>query len=122
MTRPIKFRVWLESLKSYHEHLGDTDFMIAPNGELHLINADGGEKYTGDYTIEQFTGLHDKNGKEIYEGDVITFNDSRLTNIVEYREGQYMAKQSGTFGSYIGLGYCDWKKNVVIIGNIHEQS
>ena len=59
--REIKFRVW----DTYNKK------MIPKEGGFSLGSADsemvGGE----DYPIMQYTGLHDKNGKEIYEGDIL---------------------------------------------------
>jgi hypothetical protein len=71
-------------------------------------------------TVCQFTGLTDKNGNKIFEGDKIVFSDHKIVQVVEFRKGQFMAKQLGTVGSYIGLGYCDWEKESEIIGNIHD--
>lgn len=73
--REIKFRVWIADYKK----------MIYPDGLLELSGNEGyghleqqflGEcyEYTNDETIfplMQYTGLKDRNGKEIYEGDVV---------------------------------------------------
>lgn len=83
-TRPIKFRVW-EKLnnrfldwKKYNHIL----FNIR-NG---TFNTYGGVLKIEDYIFQQFTGLTDCKGKEIYEGDIVSVLDEN--NIFEVKFGK----------------------------------
>jgi len=65
----------------------------------------------------QFTGLTDKNNKEVFEGDVYHQGDMNIKYVVVWHDTGFKGKQIGS-SSFAGLEY--WKDRIEIIGNIYE--
>lgn len=71
------------------------------------------------YKLMQSTGLTDKNGKEIFEGDIIDSTDGFLTGVVEFRVGLGMfVSELVEYNSFERL--CNVASSRKIIGNIWE--
>lgn len=87
--RPIEFRAWLKDEKKMIE-VKAVDF--DENGDVFSVNYPEGKSYCGydrdNIELMQYTGLKDKNGTKIFEGDVVKDEKQRLF-VIEYRFGGF---------------------------------
>lgn len=126
MTRELKFRAWNPIQK--HMHFNHS-VSISINGSIYYLDIDGEWKYDIEGNSEdvgiilmQYTGLKDKNGKEIYEGDILSMwysRDTSGTDIVKFNETvEWSASEHlGTSGFDISF-----LSTAEVIGNVFENS
>ena len=122
--REIKLRIWdIDERKFIVNEIdrlgcGDTKKCMSERVDFENnsveINAD--ERYI----FSEYTGLEDKNGKEIYEGDIVTLHNSRYKVIFNSEEARFVLKD--VFFE-IDIPFTNNNnKRIEVIGNIYENS
>lgn len=111
--RDLKFRVWDEA--SINHMVFISEFDDSTWDEILTAYSE---------TIMQYVGLKDKNGKEIYEGDIVRLGSLELRFVIVYYEGRFALKDTryldDEFPMDNGIGLLCYRERIEVMGNIYE--
>lgn len=114
-----KFRVWDTLTKTFltdKSHF-QGHYVIGLNGSFHNLHNGGGDL---EYILQQFTGLKDKNNKEIFEGDIVKLHDSRngdRVGDVYFGSGAFIVRHIASLFYGAKDGMCE---DYEVVGNIFQ--
>lgn len=119
--RSLKFRAWLKNYNCYADVLGFEQCRL-------FVQFQSGERAQHrlyvpieDYVLEQYTGLKDKNGKEIYEGDVVNIQGIKYYVDFEYG-GFWFNNDNRKWKANRPFAHFQEINDTEVIGNIHENA
>jgi len=119
--REIKFRAW-DTVGN--QWLWITGFETAETSKSDGYTLDG-IFHNGDYVgkegivLMQYTGLKDRHGQEIYEGDILRDDEMGL-NVVRWEDGSFWLEMFYEGGQSLMEHLSDYNEVCEVIGNIYE--
>lgn len=139
MSRPFKFRVWSETLRQWMNHVAIID--CRGNVGSHFVEVTETQEVKHHVVdmaarqpvVEQFTGLLDKDGREIYEGDIVSVNINERDHVFRINAEVWWQDGSWRFGRlkefvtgreyghrWHELFHYMTPEETWVVGNIHE--
>lgn len=111
MSRAIKFRAW-DTINNVF--LEDVQEMYDGWDVMHYFESFGDVIRDAYCIVEEYTGLHDKKGNEIYEGDIL--ENSKYRSVVKFGPGSFYADVIGAVNRFPIAGE---QQTSIVIGNVH---
>jgi len=139
----IKIRVWnkhFEYMMYSHEHKGIEALLFNDKGETIIQEGDGDQEYwEEEYPIMLYTGLTDKNSKEIFEGDIVkcsyfkmsvgenlgaTEVDAELIGVIQFNDLSLVVSniQGEKWSHYTGYGVGEGSCEITYLHDVYEGS
>lgn len=110
MAREIKFRAWDKKEKEWIGNGDSMDLYHSASANCFLFDNDNYDLHS-EIEFVQFTGLNDKNGKEIYEGDLLKDTSGYVRKV---------GFKTGMFGKGLDYHFYQISEADEVIGNIYE--
>lgn len=123
MSREIEFRAW-DKLVQHYWYLDKETFVFKcskyKNGS-HVMRISAALAFdnTERFVIEQYTNLKDKNGKEVYEGDIDLVSEG-MYGVIIWKKGGFWIKWPGRYKPFEEFLTPEMDGQLDIVGDIHN--